>query len=313
MWRPVGAHRPTRLGRFGECRRSAATHCDPVLRTFALSEGSILIDHGPDVTMNRGELRGRSCQAMGSTTASTHRSARPVANETSAPFNRTLELHSTPRSHECPSGARWTWHKHTHTSRDGGIQAVRARLSLSRMQCALLASPGIWCSPDCSIPRCSSPWSLSSLFGAVCELPSPSCLSSGKEKQDAPPPQNAYASLGPAPAAFSASELAAMQNAAYASQQPYSSQLYASQLPAAASPPAYNQYNSMVQGAQPIPMSQAHAPVRGCCFSMWRGLAMSPVSGKKMPRAHIALDSSFCFGFVHLPNTSSVLRCSRSP
>lgn len=59
------ARRPTRLGRFGECRRSAATHCDPVLRTFALSEGSILIDHGPYVTMNRGELRGRSCQAMG--------------------------------------------------------------------------------------------------------------------------------------------------------------------------------------------------------------------------------------------------------
>lgn len=157
--------------------------------------------------------------------------------------------------------------------------------------------------PSVRSQRCSSPWSLSSLFGAVCELPSPSCLSSGKEKQDAPPPQNAYASLGPAPAAFSASELAAMQNAAYASQQPYSSQLYASQLPAAASPPAYNQYNSMVQGAQPIPMSQAHAPVRGCCFSMWRGLAMSPVSGKTMPRAHIALDSSFCFGFVHLPNS----------
>ena len=53
-----------------------------------------------------------------------------------------------------------------------------------------------------------------------------------------------------------------MQNAAYASQQPYSSQLYGSQLPAAASPPAYNQYNSMVHGAQPIPISQAHAPVR---------------------------------------------------
>lgn len=90
----------------------------------------------------------------------------------------------------------------------------------------------------------------------------PLALSSAKDKQDAPPPQNIYASLGPAPAAFSASELAAMQNAAYASQQPYSSQLYGSQLPAAASPPAYNQYNSMVHGAQPIPISQAHAPVR---------------------------------------------------